>query len=89
MPLLAVSDYFFEDIWSRYYQDWLVFDTLARRLVSWQHITFLPLLMVAKFGSLTSSKAAAVSLSLFGYAKPSNVKTEDPFLCTAKGFYLS
>ena len=50
MPLLAVSDYFFEDIWSRYHQDRLVFDKTAQQLISWQHFTFIPLLMVAKFG---------------------------------------
>ena len=50
MPLLAVSDFFFEDVWSKYHQDCLVFDSLARKLISWQHLTFLPLLMVAKFG---------------------------------------
>lgn len=50
MPLLAVSEFFFEDVWSRYHQDRLVFDSLARKLISWQHLTFLPLLMVAKFG---------------------------------------
>lgn len=51
MPLLAVSDHFFEDVWSKYHQDWLIFDGTAKALISRQHMTFLPLLMIAKFGA--------------------------------------
>ena len=50
MPLLAVSDAYFKSIFSRYHLDTLVFDKAAAKLISVQHLTFLPLLMVAKFG---------------------------------------
>lgn len=50
MPLLAVSDHFFEPVWSRYHQGEFTFDQSAKFLISWQHITFFPLLMIAKFG---------------------------------------
>jgi len=59
MPLLAVSDHFFSPIWSTYHQDLLTFDRTAQRLISWQHFTFLPLLMVAKFGEQTNLHRAA------------------------------
>lgn len=51
MPLIANSEHFFEPVWSTYHQDWLLFDSAARYLISWQHLTFVPLLMVAKFGA--------------------------------------
>ena len=50
MPLLAVSDAYFKSIFSRYHLNTLVFDKAAAKLISVQHLTFLPLLMVAKFG---------------------------------------
>ncbi|KAK9804859.1 hypothetical protein WJX72_008896 [[Myrmecia] bisecta] len=50
MPLLAISPVFFKSITSRYHNAVLLFDRFARQLISWQHITFFPLLMVAKYG---------------------------------------
>eukprot|EP00891_Asterochloris_glomerata_P005478 jgi/Astpho2/5478/e_gw1.00078.22.1_t len=50
MPLLAVSDAYFKSVFSRYHLNTLVFDKAAAKLISVQHLTFLPLLMVAKFG---------------------------------------
>ena len=50
MPLLAVSDAYFKSVFSRYHLNTLVFDKAAAKLSSVQHLTFLPLLMVAKFG---------------------------------------
>ena len=50
MPLLAISEDFFGRLWSKYHQDLLVFDDTAKLLISRQHLTFIPLLMVAKFG---------------------------------------
>lgn len=52
MPLLAISPAYFDSLYSRYHQAVLTFDSAARRLISWQHFTFLPLLCVAKFGGI-------------------------------------
>ena len=50
MPLLAVSPRYFDSLYSTYHRAVMRFDAAARRLVPWQHLTFLPLLCVAKFG---------------------------------------
>lgn len=50
MPLLAISPRFFHPVFSRYHNAVLHFDAAASRLIPYQHFTFIPLLMVAKFG---------------------------------------
>ena len=50
MPLLALSPRCFDSLYSTYHRAVMRFDVAARRLVPWQHLTFLPLLCVAKFG---------------------------------------
>ena len=50
MPLLAISQRFFHPVFSRYHNAVLEFDAAASRLIPYQHFTFIPLLMVAKFG---------------------------------------
>lgn len=50
MPFMAISDKFFNSIYSRYHMDTLLFTPLARKLVSIQHKLFFPLLMVARYG---------------------------------------
>jgi hypothetical protein len=50
MPLLAISPRFFQPVFSRYHNAVLHFDAAASRLIPYQHFTFIPLLMVAKFG---------------------------------------
>ena len=50
MPLLAISPRFFHPVFSRYHNAVLEFDAAASRLIPYQHFTFIPLLMVAKFG---------------------------------------
>lgn len=50
MPLLAISPRFFSPLFSRYHNALLEFDGAARVLIPYQHFTFIPLLMVAKFG---------------------------------------
>lgn len=52
MPLLAISPRFFRPVFSRYHNALLEFDAAASRLIPFQHFTFIPLLMVAKFGEL-------------------------------------
>ena len=41
---------YFDSLYSTYHRAVMRFDAAARRLVPWQHLTFLPLLCVAKFG---------------------------------------
>ncbi|DBA88504.1 TPA: hypothetical protein ACH3X2_004984 [Trebouxia sp. C0005] len=50
MPLLAISPRFFKPVFSRYHNAVLHFDAAASRLIPYQHFTFIPLLMVAKYG---------------------------------------
>ncbi|KAL3135041.1 hypothetical protein ABBQ32_007988 [Trebouxia sp. C0010 RCD-2024] len=50
MPLLAISPCFFTPLFSRYHNVLLEFDGAAKVLIPYQHFTFIPLLMVAKFG---------------------------------------
>ena len=54
MPLLAISPRFFTPLFSRYHNALLEFDGAARVLIPYQHFTFIPLLMVAKFGETPS-----------------------------------
>lgn len=54
MPLLAISPRFFTPLFSRYHNALLEFDGAARVLIPYQHFTFIPLLMVAKFGEIPS-----------------------------------
>lgn len=53
MPLLAISPRFFSPLFSRFHNALLEFDGAARVLIPYQHFTFIPLLMVAKFGEIT------------------------------------
>ena len=62
MPLLASSEHFFEPVWSRYHQDQLEFDATAKLLISWQHITFFPLLMIARYGTFCTWQANAMNV---------------------------
>ena len=50
MPFLAIDPAYFGSVHSRYHMDTLVFDNTARKLISYQHFLFIPLLMIAKFG---------------------------------------
>ena len=51
MPLLAISPRFFHPLFSRYHNALLEFDGAAKMLIPHQHLTFIPLLMFAKFGT--------------------------------------
>lgn len=60
MPLLAISPRFFQPLYSRYHSALLQFDTAAACLIPYQHFTFIPLLMVAKFGELDEFGSVAL-----------------------------
>ena len=64
MPLLAISQRFFRPVFSRYHNAVLEFDAAASRLIPYQHFTFIPLLMVAKFGKPKLCITACVSQSV-------------------------
>ncbi|GER26456.1 fatty acid/sphingolipid desaturase [Striga asiatica] len=48
LPVLAVSSRLFSSITSRFYNRKLSFDSFARLLVSYQHVTFYPIMIVAR-----------------------------------------
>jgi len=48
LPVMAVSEKFFTRVWSTFHQKYFVFDSLARLLVSYQHLLFYPIMMVAR-----------------------------------------
>ena len=50
MPLVAISPLYFKSLFSKYHMHRLDYDDGARRLISVQHWTFLPLLCVARYG---------------------------------------
>eukprot|EP00195_Chlamydomonas_chlamydogama_P013126 CAMPEP_0202904742 /NCGR_PEP_ID=MMETSP1392-20130828/30911_1 /ASSEMBLY_ACC=CAM_ASM_000868 /TAXON_ID=225041 /ORGANISM="Chlamydomonas chlamydogama, Strain SAG 11-48b" /LENGTH=430 /DNA_ID=CAMNT_0049592531 /DNA_START=222 /DNA_END=1514 /DNA_ORIENTATION=- len=50
MPLIANSPLYFNSLFSKYHDHELTFDETARRLISYQHLSFLPLLMIARYG---------------------------------------
>lgn len=56
MPLLAISPRFFHPLFSRYHNALLEFDGAAKILIPYQHLTFIPLLMFAKFGRISVLK---------------------------------
>ncbi len=60
MPLLAISPRFFHPVFSRYHNAVLHFDAAASRLIPYQHFTFIPLLMVAKFGEMCACTKTAM-----------------------------
>jgi len=49
MPVLAVSSKYFNSVYSLYHQRRLTYDAAAKFLVSIQHLTFYPLMAVARF----------------------------------------
>ncbi|KAK9857626.1 hypothetical protein WJX84_005358 [Apatococcus fuscideae] len=55
MPLIAIDERYFESVKSRHHNATLTFDSTARRLISYQHFTFIPLLMFAKWGLYNES----------------------------------
>jgi hypothetical protein len=51
MPLFSLSNKVFTGIYSSYYKVTLMADALSKRFISYQHFTFLPVLLVARFGA--------------------------------------
>ena len=51
MPLFSLSNKVFTGIYSTYYKATLMVDGLSKRFISYQHFTFLPVLLVARFGA--------------------------------------
>lgn len=49
LPMMAVSTELFKSLTSRFYGRKLVFDSVARFFVSHQHLTFYPVMVVARF----------------------------------------
>lgn len=73
MPLLAISPRFFRPVFSRYHNAVLEFDAAARCLIPYQHLTFIPLLMVAKFGE------TATHMAMLAHKCPHIVNANTPF----------
>ena len=71
LPFFALSSRFFKNLYSTFYKATMVFDNaLTKALISIQHYTFLPMMLVARFGeSFTSSNACheAAQLALQGH----------------------
>uniref|UniRef100_A0A5B7BQU2 Putative delta(8)-fatty-acid desaturase n=1 Tax=Davidia involucrata TaxID=16924 RepID=A0A5B7BQU2_DAVIN len=55
MPFFAVSSKFFNSLTSYYYNRKLNFDSLTRFLVSYQHLTFYPVMCLARINLFTQS----------------------------------
>nr|WDA53423.1 delta(8)-acyl-lipid-desaturase [Erycina pusilla] len=55
MPLFAVSSKFFDSITSRFYERTLKFDSIARFLISYQHLTFYPVMCFARLNLFAQS----------------------------------
>ena len=51
LPFFALSSRFFKNLYSTFYKATMVFDNaLTKALISIQHYTFLPMMLVARFG---------------------------------------
>ena len=51
LPFFALSSRFFKNLYSTFYKATMVFDNaLTKLLISIQHFTFLPMMLVARFG---------------------------------------
>jgi len=55
MPMFAVTPEIFGKWWSTYHQKWVVTDSIARFLVSYQHILYYPIMSVARFNLYAQS----------------------------------
>ena len=54
LPFFALSSRFFKNLYSTFYKATMVFDNaLTKFLISVQHYTFLPMMLVARFGEST------------------------------------
>lgn len=52
LPFFALSSRFFKNLYSTFYKATMVFDNaLTKLLISIQHFTFLPMMLVARFGT--------------------------------------
>ena len=51
LPFFALSTRFFKNLYSTFYRATMVYDNaLTKTLISIQHYTFLPMMLVARFG---------------------------------------
>ncbi len=64
MPLFSLSNKVFTGIYSSYYKATLMIDALSKRFISYQHFTFLPVLLVARFGALCTSDSYVLALDI-------------------------
>lgn len=52
LPFFALSNRFFKNVYSTFYQATMPFDNaFTKMLISIQHYTFLPMMLVARFGA--------------------------------------
>jgi hypothetical protein len=56
LPFFALSTRFFKNLYSTFYRATMVYDNaLTKTLISVQHYTFLPMMLVARFGEVQSA----------------------------------
>eukprot|EP00877_Chromochloris_zofingiensis_P004585 jgi/Chrzof1/14127/Cz08g26030.t1 len=65
MPLIACSELYFGSVYSKYHEAALIFDKSARKTISVQHYSFLPLMMVARYGLYIQSIKHVISGKIF------------------------
>ncbi|KAK9826821.1 hypothetical protein WJX81_004156 [Elliptochloris bilobata] len=73
MPLFSLSNKVFTGIYSSYYKATLMVDALSKRFISYQHFTFLPVLLVARFGFYIMSSIHLISRTRPSIYKPVEV----------------
>ena len=70
LPFFALSSRFFKNLYSTFYKATMVFDNaLTKLLISIQHFTFLPMMLVARFGKRFTT---AVTFSRYPVTEPRN-----------------
>ncbi|CAK9087230.1 Acyl-lipid (9-3)-desaturase (BoDes6) [Durusdinium trenchii] len=55
LPVFAISEKLFGKFWSTFHQKYFVTDAIARLLVSYQHLLYVPIMMVARFNLYVQS----------------------------------
>lgn len=66
LPFFALSNQFFKNLRSTFYQATMVFDNaITKMMISIQHYTFLPMMLVARFGESSALHASILSLTCF------------------------
>lgn len=75
LPFFALSTRFFKNLYSTFYRATMVYDNaLTKTLISIQHYTFLPMMLVARFGKAQGTLSLSCDLVPLPCALPAAMR---------------